>query len=344
MTATESAVVCDQPDCQFAATGICRDGIPPESCPNTSSADAQMEEPDEEAAATEPEEPASLERTPEARADDGVDLGGDQSLSLHEADSLAHQYGATVVLVAGEEKSGKTTLLVELFARFLHGRFDGYAFAGSATLDAFDARHFEARVKSGHSHPTTKRTQEEDMRLLHLRLVKSAEQRALMLTDVKGETFEEVMHGQPVGVQIPIAPRVDKAIVLVDGRKVRDPQVRQIVIRNARTLIGGLFGTAEGLRKGTPVMIVVTKTDLLGPAELAWFDDNVRSVVELAANRGAGPVELHRLAARPHEDPEAPIGLEVILRWIWEDDAPRATVPTSARPDDRVFWNAVIGE
>ena len=321
-------VSCDLEDCPISTEGRCLEGFENGAdCPhlvtaNGDSDDQQVEAGDE--------------------ADTWVHLGGDDSLSTLEADQLAGEYGATVVLVAGEYESGKTTLLVELYGRFLIGPFCGLKFAGTRTLDAFDKRHFPTRYDSGWQAPTSEHTSDEDMRVLHLRLWNGARHRVLMPTDIKGEFFERVIDGRDVQEEVPIAHRADKTLVLIDGASISDTSRRQQAMQRARLLIGGL--TEEGgLQGGRPLAIVLAKQDLLDSESQSWFDENVSALVEQAQNRGAGPVDVIQIAARPDDDPDNPRNLEAILNWIYSTEGLRSPVsPRSVKEDDRVFLHVHI--
>jgi len=278
-----------------------------------------------------------------AGSEDGVDewvqIGGDTSLTMQDADPIAAQYGATLVLIAGEQESGKTTLLVELYGRFLLGPFSGLRFAGSETLDAFDARHFEVRYDSGKLAATTSRTQEEDMRVLHLRLSDGVRQRVLLPSDIRGEFFEHIVNGQPVAQEVAVASRADKTMVLVDGEQVADLSTRHLATRNARLLIGGLTD-AGGLQSRRPMAIVLTKADKLAAEPLRWYHDHVHELEDWARERGADPVCSFDIAARPEDDPGRPRNLDEMLMWMWETSSRQTEKHSSGgQAGDRIFWD-----
>jgi hypothetical protein len=265
-------------------------------------------------------------------------LGGGRSLDAPEANRVAAENGATVVLVAGNLDSGKTTLLVQLWAQFLDGPFAGLRFAGSDTLDAFDERHFGSRVESGNNQEDTDRTQDQDMRFLHLRLADQNGRRDLLLTDLWGELFERVVHGGPVEGLIPIAPRADKAIILVDGAEIADLAQRQVSVANARLLIGS-FSQAGGISKDAPMLVALSKSDRLddlGDQGTAWWDDAAGRLVSEARERGFTNVGSLTLAARP-ADGGSQRNLDALLSWIWETEPVKPLVEAEAVPSGRVF-------
>ena len=266
-----------------------------------------------------------------------IPLGGGESLDLAEAHEIAAEYGAELILLAGEFESGKTTLLVELYSKFLAGPIEGWLFAGSKTLIALDKRHFPTRYASGNAAATTERTQPEHEGLIHLRLVKGERTISLFLTDLRGERFEHVRDGAPASDEVPYVARANQTLVLVDGEKIRDLALRQSAIHNARLLIGGLTETG-GLARGRPMAIVLTKRDLVNAEGRDWFTQQAGSLADFASERGAA-TSVMTIAARPASAPDDPECLEGVVRWLTEE-VPRAipSVESAPLPTDRHFW------
>jgi hypothetical protein len=263
-----------------------------------------------------------------------VGLPGAKSLTWDEADRCARRHGATVVLVAGNQNSGKTTLLLQLWAQFLSGPFAGYRFAGSETLDAFDDRHYPSRLDSGN--PYTEHTTDTDMRFLHLRVADAAGNRqVLLMTDLWGELFESVARGAPVSDRLPVAPHAHKTMVIIDGEEVADPTRREAALRNARTLIGA-FASDDGLRRDAPMLVLLSKADALSASDLSWYGPKVERLVEFATASGFSSVVEQRVAARPLDtDPE---GLVEVMTWMCAREARTPVVlPARVLLTDRVF-------
>jgi hypothetical protein len=343
----EVVSVCDEPGCPIATEGRCLEGFPDGAgCPHLQPAAATVdgdERPatdadDSELDATgsgDEESPEGDEESPEEEEEEWVQLGSDVALSVSEADDVAGERGATVVLVAGEYEAGKTTLLVELYARFLHGSFDGWAFAGSRTLMAFDKRHFPTRQASGRSTPTTERTQDEDMRVLHLRLASGPREVVLMPSDIRGEFFEHLIDGAPVADEVPLAARSDKVLILINGAKIADGYQRQEAMMRAQMLVGALTEKG-GVSRGCPTAIVLAKADLVDEAGLRWFEEEAARLQEWARERGVQASVL-LVAARPDAAPDEPEHLEEILRFLVELAPVVTDRSVAALPDDRAF-------
>lgn len=351
-------LVCEQPGCPVAIDGRCFEGFAdPAGCPHVhgltanpanategsdvnqnhlEAADADFADPEldvDEDDAEAKEQGAGVEG---ARVE-WIALGGDAALTLADADDVAQQAPCRVVLIAGEFDTGKTTLIVELYAQLLHGPFAGTEFGGSRTLRAFDRRHHPARADSGGTSPTTDRTAETDMRLLHLRLRRHDRVTSLLVSDVWGEFFENIVDGAAAAEQVPLAGRADLCILAVDGEQLAIPAERQVAATRARVLLGGL--TEPGaLRPTTPISIVATKADrLANPSARSWAEQRLQSLREFAESRGH-PSVVQLVAARPPDG--APTqGLDALLDHILPP--PQAPSPTTAesRPADRQFWN-----
>jgi hypothetical protein len=83
-------------------------------------------------------------------------------LSIEEADELLRWRPAMLVAVVGERKSGKTTLITEIYERFLRGPFAGQSFSYSQTLLGFEKKSYRSRADSRADKPDTTRTSARD--------------------------------------------------------------------------------------------------------------------------------------------------------------------------------------
>lgn len=278
---------------------------------------------------------ASTEVT-EVAANTRLRISGGDGLSLSEADEAVAANPSKVVLIAGEANAGKTTLLVELFAQFLAGPVGDWCYAGSRTLRGFDRRHRPARASSGALVATTARTQDDDLRHLHLAIA-SAERRVdLILSDIRGEVFEGIIDGRSAREELPFLPRVDHCLVLLDGEQMATRSVRDLQILRGQQLLDGLL-EPDGLRDGSSVMIVVTKVDTLNADARLEVEDAVGVLTELAGSR---PIDFsaHVISARP-EAGSAPVGLDEILDQLTRDEpGVKGQERPSAPTQGRYFW------
>lgn len=317
-----STLTCSVLDCPLQQGGACLEAFDdPVECPNTFEAEsAQREEPE----AAQSQATAEEGGAPESRALRFVTFESGESLGLSQANDLRAERPCRLILIAGEVKAGKSTLLVELFGKFLKGPYQGWSFAGSSTLKAFDRVHSPSRESSGLSLPETARTADEGMRFLHLRL--SSEGRTdLMLSELSGERFKGVIEGASIKDQIPVAEAADRCLVLVDGNLMLAASTRARTFARARRLIGGL--TEEGgLSPDTPTLILATKSDLWGPTVDAHVRDESEALVAFGRARGLD-ASWAALAARPPNGETLESGMTEVLTWMLEPDMTSA-IPT----------------
>lgn len=331
--------------------GTCLDGFAdPQDCPNVAT--------DENAGSTDivpTDDPLTeLDFPADDEVGDGPDstprrssspptsyIGGDEALSMAEAGNVTAAKPSTVVLVAGDFASGKTTLVVELWAQFLEGSFHGWDFAGSKTLAAFDRRHSTARLSSGLAQATTERTQDDDMRLLHLEIAARGSKRSLLFSDVKGEFFGELVDGHAVAESVPLASRADLCVLVIDGRNLGNPADRAKNLWRSQLLLGALTEPG-GLCEGTRVLLAVSKGDLLSRAATTAATKAIDSLLTLARTRNLEP-EVVFVSARPAKAEDSPHGLEAVVDWLTSDDSHRpGEDPAPATQDGRFFWRAKL--
>jgi len=350
---TTATLECAQASCPLRIDGTCLDGFAdPTDCPNTeehpdvTAADESIEDDDDAPTSEDESDVLLVDEHPIAPRPTGNPtsyIGGDQALSMSEAGEITASRPSTVVLVAGDYGSGKTTLVVELWAQFLSGAFHGWQFAGSRTLAAFDRRHSPSRLSSGRTRATTERTRDDDMRLLHLELASdSGLRKSLLFSDVKGEFFGDLVHGQSVTESVPIAERADLCILVVDGQRLTDPAGRAGTFWRSRLLLGALTDPG-GLRPGTRLLLLVSKSDLLTSAVRSEVEEAIDALSRFATERGLDPHAV-LVSARPDDSEEDPQGLELVMDWV-------TLAETATAPEDlgtvaaggRYFWRASAG-
>src|SRR5205085_5639270 len=92
------------------------------------------------------------------KASEYIDLPKGKELNESAALNLAKSRPVQWIVLAGPSDSGKTTLLTSLYELFQWRKVEGYAFAGSNTLPAFEERCYLSRRDSGNVTPHTPRT------------------------------------------------------------------------------------------------------------------------------------------------------------------------------------------
>lgn len=177
---------------------------------------------------------------------------------------MAARY-VTVVGILGDPESGKTACLVSLYLMVANARLDGWSFADSKSLMAFEeiargAREWNAGHPPEQMTVHTEMTDDRRPGFLHLRLVRKSDGRRvdLALPDLPGEwTTALVATGRTDRFQF--MKRADAVWVVVDGRTLANRERRQGVISRVGQLAGRLKTIFEG---AVPrMMIVVTHRD-----------------------------------------------------------------------------------
>lgn len=162
---------------------------------------------------------SAAEKTPEY-----IDLPQGKELNEVAALDLAKSRPVQWIVLAGPIDSGKTTLLTSLYELFQWRKVEGYAFAGSNTLPAFEERCFLSRRSSGNVMPHTQRTLYEgpDPQYLHLRIRSTEGLRPFidfLCTDVSGEMFEHARDSITECKEMIFLKRANHFLLFLDSAK-----------------------------------------------------------------------------------------------------------------------------
>lgn len=250
------SVSCKQAGCPIVTTGNCLENfVPPTSCPHFL--------PELGVAAAEPT--ARLAPTIKHSArDDHVDLPTGTAFDPTSAYEVCRERVARVVILAGEQRSGKTTLLASLYELFQEGPVGRFTFAGSKTLPAFEERCHDARMTSGRDVPETERTKPlEGLRFLHIAL-SDPERRTrtnLLLGDMSGELYDTVRDSSDECAKYGFLRRADHFVVMLNGAKLAENSHAE-AFAHARGVVRSLLD-ADVLRGHTHVTLLTTKWDLI---------------------------------------------------------------------------------
>ena len=149
--------------CKIADGGSCIEGFADlAECPNFS--EAIQPDPQGSGDDSAPEESEQLEENVDA-AKAVLALRSGKALTVEEGHSLTGASSTRIVIMIGMVKSGKTTVLEELYERFCKGPFGGYLFAGSKTIMGFEQIVYFARAVSQRETEDTERTKPCPIRL-----------------------------------------------------------------------------------------------------------------------------------------------------------------------------------
>jgi hypothetical protein len=281
------------------------------------------------------------------RAEAGRSVGQDQRwiklppssmLSIEDADAMLRWRPASLIAVVGERNGGKTTLVTEIYERFLRGSFGGMLFAHSLSLLGFERKSFRSRAESGAELPDTPRTsKQEGLRMFHLAVADEDHLRRtdLLVSERAGEVYREI-RDQPARAEELLEVRKAATVALViDGQRVLDDRRRAEVLASVRNVLRAL---ADGgmIASGAQVQLVTTKCDLLDANEAAVARDALGEFEERMAASYAerfGAIEAFRTAARdPSGVVEPARGLAPLLRSWLRPRPETVTEPLSLPP------------
>jgi hypothetical protein len=269
-----------------------------------------------------PPQPVNAPKEQPASTTDGVaGLGGEteivelsrgKELSETAAIALAASRPIHWIVLAGPIDSGKTTLLASLYELLQWAPVDGFAFAGSNTLPAFEERCFLSRRNSGNEEPDTERTSYKgpDPQYLHLR-VRSVEGLRpfvdFLFTDVSGELFEHACNSTAECKEMLFLKRASNLLVLLDSEKAVQRDNRWAVVEEARQLLRSCVDS-EMIAPDCAVNIVWSRFDYFAAVSADKGHQTYREEVEKQLRASFGNhisnLSFSELAARPMKAPD----------------------------------------
>lgn len=245
-----------------------------------------------------------------------------EMLSLEDADQFLRWRDAAIIAVVGERNGGKTTLVTEIYGRFLRGPFADACFCHSLSLLGFEKKSFQSRAESGALFPDTPRTSAQDgLRFFHLALVNDSDfhRRDLLISERAGEVYREV-RDKPDRAGEMIEIRKATAIAfIIDGERVAAVRKRAEVFASVRDTIRALVET-ENIARCTKIQLVATKCDLLEDSSLEdarnALSEFEQAIIAMLA--GKFNVETFRTTARdPKSGPNSSSSLAPLLKsWL----------------------------
>jgi len=217
--------------------------------------------------AAESEIDAALESTVAVSEDEGTGFRP-LGLDLAGGNQLAAKRRPTVLILAGEVETGKTSIYAALYERFGRGPFAGRLFAGSETIPGFEKRCHGWRMQSGDHDPLMEHTALADLHWLHMRIRDSERQRDLqdlLFVDYNGEIFADIASGSSSENDRTFLRRGDHVGVVLDGGKLCDPTQRQAALQRASYLVDELMNPGV-LADPKALFVLISKFDLLAAA------------------------------------------------------------------------------
>jgi hypothetical protein len=247
----------------------------------------------------------ALEST--VRPTEPVDDQRPLALDAEGANQLAAARRPTVLVLAGDVGSGKTSIYAALYERFGRGPFGGRRFAGSLTIPGFEKRCHGWRLTSGASAPTMSHTQPSDLQWLHMRIRDEEGENPVqdvLFGDYDGEIFKGLARGEEPSVDMSFLRRADHVGIGLDGDHLSDHSQREAALENARYLAAALLDE-ERIADPSVLFLVLTKLDLVetrGDEHRAAIESAIHEIAESVKERSGHEPPILRLAARSASD------------------------------------------
>jgi len=193
-----------------------------------------------------------------------IELFSGAALGASDTEVITLRSRTHLVVFAGAEGSGKTTVLASIYERLNQGPFAGFRFAGSRSLLGFEEICHLNRLASGGVQPDTQRTQlTGETKYYHLALrgaEPSAARRDVLLSAMSGELFRMAKDSQEDAERLTFLRRADTIVVLVDGERLASTAQRTSAQADAADILESLLD-AGMVSASCQVEVVFSKFD-----------------------------------------------------------------------------------
>lgn len=266
----------------------------------------------------------------DAPDDTGISLRSNKLIATEEITAVRNRVRTRTIILVGEHKAGKTTLLAALFGLLCKGPVGDFSFAGSRTLYAFAERSHLALLSSDRESPTTPRTSRADpVGFFHLELANGDDRTHLVVSDRSGEAFEAARINTDLVGNLNELILADRVCFLLDAARLTTIETRadyrRVFKQNIRTLVDN-----GAIAPTTVIEILVTKIDKLGKGDDGRnLDAEVSAYcTRVLADFSDRDISVHRICALPRADLDhGVVGIDALLaRWA-EADAFVDTLP-----------------
>lgn len=244
---------CRLPECTFNVTGACVLNRPVGQCANrndpgkASSGLEKADEVDMGARAadllTKGLPSADLGSAVLTRPDEMPRFPASLTMGLEEATSLMTKRHTTMVGILGLPDSGKTACLVSAYLLLAKGAFEGYDYADSASLMAFEqisrgSRHWTKGDEPGQLTIHTEMADDRQAGFLHFRLRRHEDGRFfdLLMPDLPGEWSKALIDKTDSG-RFAFLGSASVIWLMVDGRAFADPVKKRYATYRAEMLV-----------------------------------------------------------------------------------------------------------
>lgn len=262
-----------------------------------------------------------------------------RSLGLEELDTLMSTRYVNVVGILGEPESGKTACLASLYLLVSHAMLEGWSFADSRSLVAFEeiargARDWNDGIIPEQMTAHTELADDHRPGFLHLRLIRLSDGQSvdLALPDIPGE-WTQTLITTARSDRLSFMKSAEKIWIVLDGRTLADTEKRQGLIARVGQLAGRLKTMLDG--RIPQLLIVVTHRDLH-----VISDDVAARLKKEVLRRGVNAeiIDVAPFSDRPDQIP-AGFGISTLIDMTVGKPAERPTFWPSSEPveGDRAY-------
>lgn len=327
---------CSFDGCTFEETGLCALSQDPSLCSNrTKNATVSYmpdgaEKEDELDSLTSDYLGAPVLVQPESKSA----LVSSRSLEVSALNSMMSSRYVHVVGILGEPESGKTACLASLYLLVSHAALEGWSFADSRSLAAFEEIVRGARNWNEGNTPeqmTTHTELADDLQpgFLHMRLKRSSDGRTvdLALPDIPGE-WTQALVTNARSERLEFMKSAETIWIVLDGRALSDPERCHGLIARVGQLVGRLNTMLEG--HIPRLLIVITHHDHCCLEKIK--EDKIRKeVLRRGKNIILDIVSVAPFSDRPDEIP-AGFGISKLLHMTVNGDVKRPIFWRSTEP------------
>ena len=233
-----------------------------------------------------------------------VDLFAGYEISSTETEDITLSRPTQLIVLAGAEGSGKTTMLAALYEHLGRGSFAGFDFAGSRSLLGFEKICHANRVVSGGTRPTTERTiPSDEAAYYHLALRETTghrRRRQVLLSALSGELYRWARNSREECEKLTFLHRANAIVVLIDGEKLASLEHRNNAHADAAGILDA-FVDAKMVPSGCRVEFVFSKLDRIRAAgdDALGFMKQTREKLEAKFRAHVPQLAFREVAARP---------------------------------------------
>lgn len=261
---------CRLSECTFNVTGVCVKNLPVEQCSNRSDAHEAPDDIEKDYQVNDVVHPVITSQVERSSIDLGSavlespdetpKLPSSLTLGFEEATSLMTKRHTTMVGILGLPDSGKTACLVSAYLLLSRGKFEGYDYADSASLMAFEQISRGSRIWTKGDEPgqLTIHTEMADDRqagFLHFRLRRRNDGKFfdMLMPDLPGE-WSKALIDKTDSNRFAFLGSASVIWLMVDGRAFADLKRKRYATYRAEVLVERL---SEVLPTPRPRIILV---------------------------------------------------------------------------------------